>query len=72
MLVPPTDVEALANAMERLLTNETLRREYAVAGRRHTEDRFNLWQNGPALAAQLKGTIRNVESLDGAKMERVL
>ena len=72
LLVPPKDVDALANAMERLLTDEALRRHYAVAGRRYAEQRFDLWQNGSALAARLrcatrKPTIANV----GARAERV-
>ena len=59
MLVPPGDVTSLAAAIERLLRDADLRREYANAGRRHMESRFDMWRNGAALAARLQATRRN-------------
>ncbi len=42
LLVPPENPEALAGALERLLTNADLHREMAHAGRKRAEDRFSL------------------------------
>lgn len=53
ILVPPNDVPALADAIERILDDVSLRRRYAAAARRHTEEKFDLWQNGHQLARLL-------------------
>lgn len=53
-LVPPRDVKALANAIEKLLQNEPLRSEYALAARNFGEEKFDLWKNSKLLSLQLK------------------
>ncbi|MBV8115001.1 MAG: glycosyltransferase [Silvibacterium sp.] len=42
LLVPSGDEAALAEAIVRVLTDESLRRSLAIAGRRHAESAFNL------------------------------
>jgi glycosyltransferase involved in cell wall biosynthesis len=58
LLVPPRDVQALAEAIETLLTNEAMRRTYADAARARTEEKYNLWRNGQRLAERLCSTTR--------------
>jgi glycosyltransferase involved in cell wall biosynthesis len=58
VLVPPGDVPALADAIERLLRDDALRRCYAEAARRHVERHFDLWTNGRRLADRLRETPR--------------
>ena len=58
VLVPPREVPALAEAIERLLADEALRRRYAEAARRHVEHHFDLWRNGRRLADCLRATPR--------------
>jgi colanic acid/amylovoran biosynthesis glycosyltransferase len=58
VLVPPREVPALADAIERLLADEALRRRYAEAARRHVERHFDLWTNGRRLAECLWATPR--------------
>ncbi len=58
VLVPPRNVEALANALERLLGDDDLRRQYADAARRFAERKFDLWRNGSWLAELLCSTRR--------------
>jgi glycosyltransferase involved in cell wall biosynthesis len=60
VLIPPGNIEALANAMETLLTNEPLRVQYARAARRHLEHKFDLRRNGKRLAERLRATERRV------------
>jgi len=50
MLIPPKDVEALANAIEALLADEKLRLKYAYQARTYAEEKFDLWRNGQRLA----------------------
>lgn len=58
VLVPPGDVAALGDAIERLLLDDGLRRRYAEAARRHVERHFDLWTNGGRLADRLRETPR--------------
>jgi glycosyltransferase involved in cell wall biosynthesis len=58
ILTPPDDAKALANAIERLLTNDALRRSYAAAARRYVEEKLALWRNGQRLADILCSTTR--------------
>ncbi len=60
LLVPPRDVNALINAIETLLSNNHLRRSFAEAARKHTEDKFDMWRNGKRLAEVLRNTRRVV------------
>ncbi len=57
-LVPPKDVNALAQAIEALLADEAMRRRFATLGRRRTEELFDLTRNGVRLAERLRSTIR--------------
>jgi glycosyltransferase involved in cell wall biosynthesis len=56
VLVPPGDVPAIADAIERLLDDTPLRERYAAAGRAHAERRFDMWTNGRLLAERLRAT----------------
>jgi colanic acid/amylovoran biosynthesis glycosyltransferase len=58
VLVPPRDVTALGEAMERLLKDEALRHRYAADARAYAEKKFDLWANGRSLAQQLVSTVR--------------
>lgn len=58
VLVPPRDVGALAGAVERLLADESRRRQLAAAGREYAERTFDLWRNGRRLADLLRSTTR--------------
>jgi colanic acid/amylovoran biosynthesis glycosyltransferase len=58
LLVPPRDVTALAQAIETLLSNSQLRRTFADAARKRTEDMFDMWRNGRRLAELLRTTKR--------------
>jgi glycosyltransferase involved in cell wall biosynthesis len=58
ILVPPRNVIALADAVQKLLTNEQLRLCYADAARKYAETTFDLWQNGHQLANLLKSSRR--------------
>jgi colanic acid/amylovoran biosynthesis glycosyltransferase len=58
VLVPPRDVKALADAIETLLANQTMRRKYADAAREHAEKKYDLWHNGQRLAERLCSTTR--------------
>jgi glycosyltransferase involved in cell wall biosynthesis len=54
MLVPTRDEGALAVAIERLLGDETLRRQLAAAARRHAEAEFDTCATGKRLAEHLR------------------
>jgi glycosyltransferase involved in cell wall biosynthesis len=58
VLVPPRDVNALANAVEMMLMNASLRRSYADVARKYAEEKFDLWRNGQRLADLLRSTKR--------------
>ncbi len=45
LLTPPSDEEALAEALIRLMDSPELRRTLAVSGRRQVEERYNLQRN---------------------------
>ena len=57
ILVEPRDVDALADAIDGLLADPEARRRYAERGRRRTEEKFDLWRNGRALADRLRATV---------------
>jgi glycosyltransferase involved in cell wall biosynthesis len=50
VLVPPKNLQALADAIEALLSNDELRHRYADRARKYAECKFNLWENGQRLA----------------------
>ena len=56
ILVPPKDIAALAGAVERLLTDEFLWRQYSFAGRQFAERTYDMWANGKRLAGILEST----------------
>ena len=55
LLVPTRDEAALSDAMQKLLADESLRRQLAAAARRHAEDEFDMIANGRRLAEHLRG-----------------
>jgi len=59
LLVPPGDVGALADAIERLVGDPELRDRYARAARAHLEAHFDLQRNGRRLAERLRATVRS-------------
>ena len=61
MLVPPQNVEALADAIKTLLANSAMRQTYADAARKYAEEQFDLWRNGRRLARVLCSTKRPIE-----------
>lgn len=62
ILVPPADVEALTQAICRLIVDEKLRQELAASGRRHIELHHNLETNTAQL---LENILRHAGSHDG-------
>ena len=58
LLVAPRDVIALADAIQKLLTDEPLRRYYAERARKYAEAKFDLRRNGAALATLFKFSKR--------------
>ncbi len=58
VMVPPADVDALADAVAALLADPARRRTLAVAGRRHAERLFDMRRNGQQLADVLRATRR--------------
>ena len=64
ILVPPKDVQALAQGIERLLMDDALRRKCADGARRHAETHFDVWQRGRDLAHLLRSTKRRPQRAD--------
>ena len=60
MLVPPKNVEALADAIKTLLANAAMRQTYADAARKYAEEKFDLWRNGLRLATVIRSTKRPI------------
>jgi glycosyltransferase involved in cell wall biosynthesis len=58
ILVPPRDVNALANAIQLLISETDTRERLVQVARTHVEERFDVWRNGEALATRLKSTKR--------------
>ena len=58
LLVPSGDLEALADAIARLLQHADLRQTFARLGRARAEDKFDMWRNGARLAEHLAATRR--------------
>ncbi|HVH69050.1 MAG TPA: glycosyltransferase [Gemmatimonadales bacterium] len=58
VLVPPGDVPALTDAIAGLLADSARRREFALLGRRRTEQLFDAWRNGVRLAEHLRTVER--------------
>lgn len=58
MLVPPQNVDALADAIESLLVDPAIRRTYADNARKYAEEKFDLWRNGRRLATVIRSTTR--------------
>jgi glycosyltransferase involved in cell wall biosynthesis len=50
LLVPPKNVNALADAIANLLANDELRQQYSQQARKYAEDQFDLRKNGKRLA----------------------
>jgi len=59
VLVPPQNVESLANAIGGLLQDSVERQRIAARARRRAEERFDLWRNGAMLARLLRETRRD-------------
>lgn len=62
VLVPPKDVKQLADAIQAMLENESLRRKYAEAARKQAQQKFDLWKNGLKLATVLSSGRNGVGS----------
>ena len=57
VLVPPRDVQALADAIQKLLGNYPLREKYAESARIYAIEKFDLWRNGQSLAKVLRSSV---------------
>jgi glycosyltransferase involved in cell wall biosynthesis len=58
VLVPPRDVDALANALEQVLADPAGRQRIAAKARQRAQDQYDMWQNGARLARLLAATRR--------------
>jgi glycosyltransferase involved in cell wall biosynthesis len=63
ILVPPQDVKALADGIQKLLINPAMRVRYAFSARKYAEKYFDLWENGRRLATVLRSTSGPIENL---------
>jgi glycosyltransferase involved in cell wall biosynthesis len=54
LLVPPEDVSALAEAIDRLIGDPEQRSRFTQAGREFAECKFDMWRNGRRLADLLR------------------
>jgi glycosyltransferase involved in cell wall biosynthesis len=54
ILVPPKDAHALADAIQRLLSDPALRATFAERGRRRAEEHLDMWRNGQRLAEHFR------------------
>jgi glycosyltransferase involved in cell wall biosynthesis len=54
VLVPPRDVIVLADVIQNLLSNGSLREQYARSAREYAMEHFDLWRNGRLLANLLR------------------
>lgn len=57
-LVPPKDIAALADAIDKIMHNDSLRMEYSKLGRKFAEEKFDLRKNRKQLAEVLQTTKR--------------
>jgi len=55
LLVAPQDVRGIADAITKIITDEPLRYSLVEAGRRHAEEKFDMWGNGK----QMKEVLLN-------------
>jgi colanic acid/amylovoran biosynthesis glycosyltransferase len=63
MLVPPQNVKALADAIQTLLSSNSMQRQYAELARSYAENQFDLWRNGLNLAKLIRLTKRPNEAV---------
>ena len=66
VLVPPRDVQRLADAIAGLLGDPVRRVQLAEHGRRHAEATLDLWRNGRRLADHLRSARRPDASVPGS------
>lgn len=57
LLVPPSDIESLAEAIEELMDNPALRDQYAKSGRQHVQERYDLRRNTRTMAALFRDRL---------------
>lgn len=67
LLVEPRDSDGLANALVRLLTDDTARREMGVAARKKAVDQFSWAQVACTVQNIYEKTLRNAENRDGKR-----
>lgn len=67
ILVPPKDAAALADAIQKLLGDPTLRQTLAERARRHTEETLDMWRNGRRLADHFR-SVKPAERSGQAKI----
>jgi glycosyltransferase involved in cell wall biosynthesis len=70
VLVPPRNVDALADAIADLLHHPDKRAAIARRARARTEERYDLWRNGERLAKLLSTSRRNGKSRDAGELLR--
>ncbi|MGQ0763394.1 MAG: glycosyltransferase family 4 protein [Acidobacteriota bacterium] len=56
LLVPSRDVQALANAIQTILSDAEKRQLFADRARKRAEEKFDMWRNGTRLANLLRET----------------